>query len=131
MITALPPLQPHDVVLFVPRQTIERKTARMFDALGRLPFDRGGIAAGFAAAPPAVVTMETTFNAFERVAFDLFPWLAGLWEDLERRTGETIRLCGAGPCMYWIGPSGGAGVADRAREANCEVILTKTRARDE
>jgi 4-diphosphocytidyl-2-C-methyl-D-erythritol kinase len=130
-VTPLANLQAHDVVLFVPPQTIERKTARMFAGLGKLPFDGGGIATEFCAPLPADVAMEDTFNAFERVAFDLFPWLAELWEDLEQRTGETIRLAGAGPCMFWIGRSGGATIATRARGAACEVILTRTVSRNE
>lgn len=128
-ITPLSPLAPHDAVLFVPPQTIEGKTARMFAALGQLPFDSGSIAASFASSPPGTVTMESTFNAFERVAFDLFPWLADLWEDVEQRTGETIRLCGAGPCLFWIGAEGGEAVANAAQGADCEVVLTRTVAR--
>ena len=125
-VTPLPPIRPREVVLFVPPETIDHKTARMFEALGKLSFDSGSVAAEFAANPPIFVTMESTFNAFERVAFDLFPWLAALWEDLERRTGETIRLCGAGPCMFWIGASGGESVASAAKGADCEMILTRT-----
>jgi 4-diphosphocytidyl-2-C-methyl-D-erythritol kinase len=128
-VTPLPPLEPHDVVLFVPEQTIERKTPRMFAALDQHGFDGRLLAEGFQADRPDQVTMQATFNAFERVAFDLFPGLGELWEDLERRTGETVRLAGAGPCMFWIGPFGGAEVAARAAGAGCEVILTRTVAR--
>ena len=128
-LTSLPSLSAHDVVLFVPGQTIERKTPRMFAALAKHPFDEPLLVALFQAQPPRELTMEGTFNAFERVAFDLFPWLATLWEDLEGRTGATIRLCGAGPCMFWIGPEGGAAIAGAAQGADCEVFLTKTVAR--
>lgn len=125
-VTPLPVIAPHDVVLFVPRASIERKTARMFSALGSLPFDDGAVAEAFAAALPRPVTMEATFNAFERVAFDLFPWLATLWETLEESTGEHVRLCGAGPCLFWIGPAGrGELVARKAAGADCQVILTR------
>ncbi|MEO8539983.1 MAG: hypothetical protein ABI577_09610, partial [bacterium] len=73
---------------------------------------------------------EMVFNAFERVAFDLFPWLAGLWADLEARTRMAVRLCGAGPCLFWIGREGeGQYIAERAAGADCEVILTRTVAR--
>ena len=127
--TPLPSIANHDVVLFIPPGTIDQKTPRMFAALAGLPFDSGSIAAAFAASAPATVTMETTFNAFERVAFDLFPWLAVLWEDLEQRTGKTIRLTGAGPCVFWIGPAGGAEIAAKSQGADCDVILTRTAAR--
>lgn len=127
LVTPLPVIAPHDVVLFVPGTSIERKTARMFSALGSLRFAGGAVAEAFAAAPPHLVTMEATFNAFERVAFDLFPWLATLWETLEESTGEHVRLCGAGPCLFWIGPAGhGELVARKAAGADCQVILTRT-----
>ncbi len=127
LVTALPPLPAHDVVLFVPAQTIERKTARMFAAIDRHAFDDGAVAARFAEAPPEFLSSALTFNAFERVAFDLFPWLADLWADLEERTRFPIRLCGAGPCLFWVGREGeGEYIADRATGADCEVILAKT-----
>lgn len=126
-VTALPDVPRHDVVLFVPPQTIERKTPRMFAALDRHAFDDGLIAGQFVAAPPEFLSSAMTFNAFERVAFDLFPWLADLWADLEERTRFPVRLCGAGPCLFWIGREGeGEEIAGRAAGADCEVILTHT-----
>ena len=130
-VTSLPALPAHDVVLFVPRLTIERKTARMFAALDRHAFDDGAVAAQFAASPPEFLSSAMTFNAFERVAFDLFPWLAKLWADLEERTRFPVRLCGAGPCLFWIGRQGeGQDIAERAAGADCEVILTRTVGRE-
>jgi 4-diphosphocytidyl-2-C-methyl-D-erythritol kinase len=125
-VEALPALREHDVVLFVPRQSIENKTARMFAALAKHPWDSGSVARRFMETPPQVVTSSDVFNAFERVAFDLFPWLAALWEDLERRIAEPVRLAGAGPTLFWIGPEGGRRVFDAAQGADCDVILTRT-----
>lgn len=130
-VTVLPNLPPHDVVLFIPRETIERKTARMFAAIDQHGFDDGAVARDFVERPPEVVRSAVVFNAFERVAFDLFPWLAELWADLEERTRMPVRLCGAGPCLFWIGREGeGEYIAKRAEGANCEVILTRTVARE-
>ncbi|MGE3076770.1 MAG: 4-(cytidine 5'-diphospho)-2-C-methyl-D-erythritol kinase [Dehalococcoidia bacterium] len=126
-VTPLAPLAGHGVVVFVPPQTIERKTPRMFAALDRHAFDSGSVTAAFAQRPPSHVTGADTFNAFERVAFELFPWLATLWTDLERRTGEIIRLAGAGPCLFWIGPLESAEtVARAALGADCQVIQSQT-----
>ncbi len=126
-VTALAPIPTHGVVVFVPGQTIEKKTPRMFAALDRHPFDNGSVTESFAAEAPLSITGIDIFNAFERVAFDLFPWLANLWADLERRTGEPIRLAGAGPCLYWIGaPDSAAGVAALASGADCQVIESRT-----
>ncbi len=110
--------------------TIDRKTPRMFAALDRHAFDRGGMAAAFAWQTQRHVVAADVFNAFERVAFDLFPDLAALWRDLERRTGEPVRLAGAGPTLFWIGPRGaGAAVARAAAAAPCTIILTSTASR--
>jgi 4-diphosphocytidyl-2-C-methyl-D-erythritol kinase len=126
-VTPLPPLPEHGVVLFIPGQTIERKTARMFEALGRLPLDDGAIAEAFARERGWTVRSSDVFNAFERVAFDLFPWLAALWERLEHDVGDAVRLAGAGPVLFWIGPiEEAADVAAHAAGAECTVIETRT-----
>lgn len=126
-VTPLPALGPHGVVLFIPASTIERKTARMFAALDKHAFDDGQVVQDFVSERTTRVSAESVFNGFERVAFDLFPWLAALWSDLEQRTGAPIRLAGAGPCLFWIGPPGEAlSIAEAARGANCEVIVTQT-----
>jgi 4-diphosphocytidyl-2-C-methyl-D-erythritol kinase len=122
----LPSLPRHDVVLFVPRQTIDRKTARMFAALDAHPFDSGTVASQFVHERPKALQSAVVFNAFERVAFDMFPWLAALWRDIERRTGEVVHLAGAGPCLFWIGRHGGERVAKAAARAECQTILTST-----
>ncbi|MFN0094560.1 MAG: 4-(cytidine 5'-diphospho)-2-C-methyl-D-erythritol kinase [Dehalococcoidia bacterium] len=126
-VAKLAPLLPHDVVLFVSPGSIERKTARMFAALDGLPPDTGSVAERVAAGRQPRWLAADVYNSFERVAFDLFPGLAALWEDLESRTGEAVRLAGAGPTLFWIGPAGaGARVAARARGAACTVVETET-----
>ncbi|MEX0781322.1 MAG: 4-(cytidine 5'-diphospho)-2-C-methyl-D-erythritol kinase [Dehalococcoidia bacterium] len=126
-VQSLPDIVEHGVVLFVPPDTLERKTARLFAALDELPFDDGSVAGAFVANPPERLSSADIFNAFERVAFDMFPGLATLWEDLENRIGEPIRLAGAGPTLFWIGPPGeAASVAARAQGLPCTVIETRT-----
>ncbi|MEO6397035.1 MAG: 4-(cytidine 5'-diphospho)-2-C-methyl-D-erythritol kinase [Tepidiformaceae bacterium] len=123
----LPPLDRHGVVLFVPPATIEQKTARMFAALGRMPFDPGGVADAFVTLETRSFTSCDAYNAFERVAFDLFAGLHSLCSDLESRVGDAVRLCGAGPTLFWIGRSAAAArVAKAAAGADCTVILTAT-----
>jgi 4-diphosphocytidyl-2-C-methyl-D-erythritol kinase len=123
----LPDLGEHGVVLFLPGDTLERKTARMFAALDELPFDDGSITEALAQRLPGEVRGTDIYNAFERVAFDMFPGLAALWEDLETRIGEPIHLAGAGPTMFWIGPPREApSVAARAQGLPCRVIETRT-----
>jgi 4-diphosphocytidyl-2-C-methyl-D-erythritol kinase len=126
-VEALASLPVHGVVLFVPPQSIERKTARMFQALGELPFDSGRVAEGFAAGPPPQFSGTAVYNSFERVAFDLFPGLTALWESIERRITEPVHLAGAGPTLFWIGPlPSAAAIAERAAGLACTVIPTRT-----
>lgn len=130
LLTPLPegPRQP--VVLFVPGSTIERKTARMFAALDRLPFDTGGIAEAFAVRGTGPVTAAEVYNGFERVALDLFPGLAQLWQSLEARSGQPIHLAGAGPVLFWIGEADTvAHVAAAGDGLPCTVLVTATRQR--
>ena len=127
VVAPLAGLPAHGVVLFVPGETIERKTARMFARLSTLPFDSGSVAESLSSRLPCPLTSQDVHNAFERVAFDLFPWLAGLWHELEAKTGEAVRLAGAGPCLFWIGPQDEAArVAERAGGTPCTIIRTRT-----
>lgn len=126
-ISPLPDLPARGVVLFVPPATIERKTASMFKALDALPFDSGSVTQSFIDEPPDDFTSADVFNAFERVAFDVFPGLSGLWQQLEDRVGEPVRLAGAGPTLFWIGPiSDTDRVASSAADLACTVIKTVT-----
>ena len=126
-ITRLPALPRQPVVLFVPPATIERKTARMFAALDRLPFDNGEVSAAFATREASPVSGTDIHNAFERVVFDLFPGLVPLWEALESRSGEPVHLAGAGPTLFWIGQDVDAErVVDAASGLGCTVIPTWT-----
>lgn len=128
LVTPLSPLPEHGVVLFIPPGSLERKTARLFEQLGRLPFDGGSRAQAFAECPPATLTTAALFNAFERVAFDVFPGLGQLRDTVEARIGEQVRLSGAGPTLFWIGPIARAGhaVAAAASGLPCTVIRTRT-----
>jgi 4-diphosphocytidyl-2-C-methyl-D-erythritol kinase len=126
-VTTLPSLPRRGVVLFVPHTTIEKKTPRMFAALDRLPFDAGGLAQAFTVEPPRPFASVDVYNAFERVAFDLFDGLATLWEALERSLSEPVRLAGAGPVLFWIGdPRRTARIAAAASGCDCTVISTAT-----
>jgi 4-diphosphocytidyl-2-C-methyl-D-erythritol kinase len=123
----LPGIPRHGVVLFIPATTLERKTARVFAALAGQPFDDGSVAAAFAAHPPAGIAAADVYNAFERVALDLFPGLAALWEALEQRTGDPVRLAGAGPTLFWIGSVDRApAIAAAGDGLPCTTVLTAT-----
>ncbi len=127
-VTPLPDLPPHGVVLFTPPDTLPNKTATLFRALDRDGLvDEPTVSSALAKRLPVEITGADLYNSFERVAFDCFPGLAGLWEQLEARTGEAIRLAGAGPTLFWIGPED---QTERVRSAaeglDCTIIPTTT-----
>ncbi|MBI5947445.1 MAG: 4-(cytidine 5'-diphospho)-2-C-methyl-D-erythritol kinase [Chloroflexi bacterium] len=127
VVTPLPALPPHAVVLFIPPGTIEAKTPRLFAALAGQPFDSGSVAAAFVKEPPRRFASADVYNAFERVAFDVFPGLASLHERLESGVGEPIRLAGAGPTLFWIGTEARAGaVAAASAGLPCTTIRSAT-----
>ncbi|MGK2965838.1 MAG: 4-(cytidine 5'-diphospho)-2-C-methyl-D-erythritol kinase [Tepidiformaceae bacterium] len=126
-VEVLPDIEDHGVVLFVPGATIDGKTGRMFGALAGTSFDNGAVAERFAATRSAKLTGLDIYNAFERMAFDVFEGLWRLHEELELRTGEPVRLAGAGPTLFWIGHEDEADtVTARAGDADCRVIRTRT-----
>ncbi|HEY5476784.1 MAG TPA: 4-(cytidine 5'-diphospho)-2-C-methyl-D-erythritol kinase [Tepidiformaceae bacterium] len=126
-VEALQPPGRHGVVLFIPSQTLERKTARMFAVLDSRPFDRGQVAERFAASPLAMIGAVHVYNVFEQVAFEEFPGLGDLRSALGTRIGAPVRLAGAGPTLFWIGPEeDAAGVAGKAVGLDCTVIVTAT-----
>lgn len=126
----LSPLERHGVVLFISPRTLEEKTARLFAALDGHPFDDGQVAARFVHEAPKTIEGADIFNAFERVAFHRFPGLSNLRLALETRAGAPIRLAGAGPTLFWIGPEAeAANVAGRAAGLDCRVIVTATTGR--
>ena len=127
-VTPLPDLPGHGVVLFIPPDTLPNTTATLFRALDRDgQVDEPTVSTAVAKRLPGHVTGADLYNSFERVAFDCFPGLAGLWEQLEARTGEAIRLAGAGPALFWIGP---VDQTERVRQAaaglDCTIIPTAT-----
>ena len=127
-VTPLPDLPEHGVVLFIPPDTLPNKTATLFRALDRDgQIDAPTVSTALAKRLPLQVTGADLYNSFERVAFDCFPGLAGLWEQLEARTGEAIRLAGAGPTLFWIGPVDQTEHVRMAAEGlDCTIIPTAT-----
>ncbi len=127
-VTPLPSLPEHGVALFIPPATLPNKTATLFAALGRAgQVDAPVVSAALRKRLPALVTGADIANSFERVAFACFPGLAELWERIEARTGEPIRLAGAGPTLFWIGPPAAVErVASAAEGLDCVVIPTAT-----
>lgn len=126
-VTPLPALPWHAVVLFVPRTTLDRKTASLFTAVDQTPYDTGAATEKLLARQPGQLRARDVSNGFERVAFDTFPGLGALRNAVEKTIGEPVRLAGAGPALFWLGPEDDAGtIADASRNLPCTVIRTAT-----
>ncbi|GAB4337071.1 MAG: 4-(cytidine 5'-diphospho)-2-C-methyl-D-erythritol kinase [Dehalococcoidia bacterium] len=127
LVSPLPPLPEHGVVLFLSAAGGERKTARMFARLAGTPPGDGAVTDALARRLPCCISSADVSNRFDAVARDAFPDLAVLWEDLERRIGEPLHLAGAGPALFWIGEPGRApAVAARAEGSPATVVVTST-----
>jgi 4-diphosphocytidyl-2-C-methyl-D-erythritol kinase len=130
-VAALKALAPHGVVLFIAPETLERKTARLFAALAETRFDTGAEVEAFVRRlrTDSALRAGDLHNAFERVAFDEFPGLGEIKREIEGRIGGAVRLSGAGPTLFWIGPPGDEpAIAEAVRGLPCEVIPTRTAA---
>lgn len=129
MVRKLPDLEERGVVLFVPHVSLEGKTAALFATFADQPFDDGARSAAFVEWGTGEVAVGDTYNAFERIAFQVFPGLGGLRAEVEAIVGAPVRLAGAGPTLFWIGPQGDAdAVANKAAGIDCVVIRTSTAA---
>jgi 4-diphosphocytidyl-2-C-methyl-D-erythritol kinase len=102
------PLPHLGVVIFTPQETLAAKTATLFRSLSTRPFDDGSRTSRFLSAHPRPLAVDDTFNAFERVAFEVFPTLARTRDAVESAIGTRVRLAGAGPSLFWIGEPGAA-----------------------
>lgn len=100
----LPALPLHGVVLLLPSIHIEGKTSRMFAALADGSFDDGRHGFALASRLPCAIRSNELYNRFESVAVSLFPGLDEEWRHAETVTGESFRLAGAGPTLFWLGP---------------------------
>jgi 4-diphosphocytidyl-2-C-methyl-D-erythritol kinase len=131
-LTPLPDLPEAAVVLFVPEGTgiaTASKTGGAFAALDTktTPQVRGMALAIARRDWVEPYRSDDIYNAFELVAFDIYPGLHQLWESLEGRIGGAVRLAGAGPTLFWIGPGAEIPRVSAAGEGlACTTIVTRT-----
>lgn len=125
IVTPLPPLPPHGVVLFLSESDGHGKTTRMFARLAGSSHDDGSRTEALVQRLPARLSSRDVYNRFDEAARTAFPGLDGLWHDIERRIGEPVHLAGAGPALFWIGhPSQAAAIAAKAAGCAATVVAT-------
>lgn len=131
----LPPLPPHDVVLFPPPdgfQVPRRKTAAVFAALAAYSLQTPAVPRVLRAVLEGQITSRDLegANALEPAALSVHPGLVAHRRRVEDAIGESVALSGAGPTWFWIGPAGsGSGIVEHARSAGLRCIVTRTASR--
>ena len=102
-VTPIQPLQSLPVTLICPSATIPDKTARMYSRLTTDQYTDGDWTerlAGILEADGFVADMQ--YNVFEQVAFQEFPELEVLRQQVRSATGSAVHLSGAGPALYCL-----------------------------
>ena len=115
------PLPPADLDWFVivtPEIHSGRKTAAAYEALGPTNLTRGALSRKLEArirgggdVPP-----QFLFNAFDGLAFELYPGLDTYWETLQSLGAREVHLAGSGPSIF-------APVANRETGTAIELLL--------
>ena len=114
----LPPADLDWFVIVTPNRRPERKTAAAYEALGPTNLTRGALSRKLEArirgggdVPP-----QFLFNAFDGVAFELYPGLEVYWDTLQSLGAREVHLAGSGPSIF-------APVANRETGTAIELLL--------
>ena len=91
------------IILIFPKSTIENKTKQMYGNIRSHHYTDGTVTDRLINNLHNKMIVETDmFNVFETVAFEIFEELQTLKNSVERDTGLSLHLCGAGPGMFAI-----------------------------
>jgi len=103
-VTALPPVSSPNwfILLLTPSAQMSDKTKQAYSRLKKQHFSEGQytdkalkIWAKNRELNPALL-----FNAFDAIAFDIFPELKVYWESLEKAGAANVHLAGSGPTLF-------------------------------
>lgn len=117
-ITPLPPLPQTWLVLLTPRlEPVADKTSRLYASLTPAHFTSGWRTEEFAERIRQGHPLDHSllFNAFEAVAFDLFPDLSQHRSRLLEAGAAMVHLAGSGPTLFTIVPDRASGEAIMSR----------------
>ena len=99
----LSPLLHQWLVMVCPLANIEEKTRRMYNLLGRESYSGGQVTRALVdAMEQGRFSWQMLYNAFESVAFDVFPGLDGVMRDMEATGAQHVSLSGSGPALYTL-----------------------------
>lgn len=90
------------VLLLPPLPELEKKTARLYQALAPADFTGGEHANRVLGllAEHRPISSRYLFNVFDSAARRVFPGLADYWARAERRSGLRLHLAGSGPTLF-------------------------------
>ncbi|MCX8126699.1 MAG: 4-(cytidine 5'-diphospho)-2-C-methyl-D-erythritol kinase [Dehalococcoidia bacterium] len=122
----LPDLLSPWVVLLVPYlPVVTEKTRRMYQSLTQMDMSDGNkvevVYRRLTKGEP--VSSDLLFNAFERMAQQMFPGLTAYWQQFETAAREKVLLCGSGPALFSLHPTKEAAetVVSRLKERGIEA----------
>jgi len=132
MLTPLPALPEHWVVLVRPALEIPDKTALMYDRITQREYTSGSVTRHMARSIQDGRPLEIglIFNTFEWVAFRLFDHIDAVRQQVVDAGADHVRLCGAGPSLYALyareQEEEARSLSERLRGEGLEVYLTRT-----
>ncbi len=102
VITPLPPLQPHGVVLVCPSVVIANKTRELYSRISTRHFSRGVVTQDLAAELQRGGEIDPSrfVNVFLPILIELSPTVRLCWEVLREVSAAPVHLSGAGPTLY-------------------------------
>lgn len=131
ILTPLPSLPKAHVVLVIPDVPVEPgKTGRMYQGLRTYHYTDGSITQKLVdmIRCRSEFNVSLLFNAFENVAYDIFPNLLVYKEHLLKLGAPNVQLAGSGPALFTLFQN--VTVAEelytRCRDQGMKVFLTKT-----
>ena len=114
-LTPLPSLEGLGLLLVCPRESIPDKTRAMYGRMNRSHYTDGGITQRVVDnLIGGTLEVDGLHNVFETVAFETFPGLRDVFQQVEEATGRRPRLSGAGPSLFCL-PAEEQDLSDAAR----------------
>ena len=129
-LTRLRPLSPQWLVVVCPKIKVHEKTRRMYGLLDSQSFTDGKVTRVLVdAIERGSISHQMLYNAFESVAFDVFPGLDAVTRDMEDAGVRHVSLSGSGPALYALVADDAQGrhVRDRLARLGHRAYLTETK----
>ena len=101
VLRTLKPLARHWLALVCPETSVDGKTGRMYNMLGKSSYTGGTVTRAMVdEIEIGRFPEELLYNVFEEVAFDVFPGLDEVMEDMSAAGVGRVSLSGSGPALF-------------------------------